>query len=188
MLDLNRLIRCLCVIACVALFGAAGVEPAEAREEPEAVDRRPEWCWFPSKEEGREQARLELTFADGASATLGPAADSLLISYLAERAFGFHKRLSLHIEDRNRVLLRFDVPQDVDIEKAVLALAFRNSKIALTQPFEIAIHEVTGRWTEESTTWTSQPDFEKEPRALFTVPAKAGAVRIDVTKLLADGR
>ena len=74
--------------------------------------------YFESRETGNAPV-LEIEFRNGATRFLTADADSILISYLAGRAWGRHPHLSVQLGDKNRALIRFDdVPAGALIKKA----------------------------------------------------------------------
>ncbi len=112
--------------------------------------------------------------------------DTVLISYLADKAWPRLPGLSISLGDTNRALIRFDLRAVKEPKKAELVLAAKLSQMPPKEPFEIGVHAVTADW-DDATTWNSQPAFSAEPGAKATIAPKAGEVRIDVTELLKKG-
>src|SRR5262245_41711663 len=79
------------------------------------------WIYFDSRETASGPS-LRLAAADGTTSAVAASADSVLISYLADRPFGSIARLSVSTDDTNRVLLRFALPAAPSIAKAELVL------------------------------------------------------------------
>jgi hypothetical protein len=111
----------------------------------------------------------------------------VLISYLADRSFGGLSQLSISMNDTNRVLVAFDLPEGLRaaaLGKAELVLDLKNpERYAATEPFELALHPVSGEWSETGTSWKSQPAFIAEPAVTLTLDPHPHTVRIDVTAL-----
>jgi hypothetical protein len=146
----------------------------------QAGDPSAQWVWFDSRESGRGP-ELALVASDGSETVLPAAEDDLLISYLADGCYGAHPQLSVDRGDRNRVLVRFDLPSSAAFERALLRLELHQSNLPTTEPFELGLHAVRGGWSEASTTWSDQPDFAREPVHTVYVGPAEGPVEIDVT-------
>jgi murein DD-endopeptidase MepM/ murein hydrolase activator NlpD len=161
--------------------GGQKVPRAQTRNDPK------DWVYFVSKEnpEGKP-AQLVLSFgARQESVPVG--ADSMLISYLADRAWGVHGQLSVSLNDSNRVLLRFSLPQNrssKSLEKADLVLDMRLAQLPPKDPFDVGVHCVTAPWDESSTNWLNQPAFDPVPGAVATLDPQPGIVHADVTALV----
>jgi hypothetical protein len=140
------------------------------------------WIWFDSRESARGP-ELALIGADGRETPLPAMEDDLLISYLADRCWGSHAQLSIDRGDRNRVLLRFDLARGPDFERAELRFELHQSPLPTTTPLELAVHFVTGPWSEASTTWNDQPAYVEQPALTHLVGPEEGPVAVDVTPL-----
>src|SRR5262245_5322877 len=127
---------------------------------------------------------LVVTPENGEAKTYAPVADTLLISYLADRAWGRLSRLSISLGDTNRVLLRFEPAAGVAVSRAELVLKLGNSAMPPSQPFEVGVYEVQAEWDENGVTWATQPKIAVEPAAKALIDPKAPEFRVDVTALL----
>lgn len=167
-----------------ALARALGGSPAflaPKTEKPRAAPNGHQWMWFDSRESAAGPRLVTKT------GEVLATADTVLLSYFADRAWGGHRRLSISLGDRNRVLLRFPT---ADVKKASpveLALTRHQSKIAVTAPFELAVHRVTGPWSEAETSWAEQPPFEEKPVATAEVEPGEGRFVVDVTRWARSG-
>jgi len=150
---------------------------------PSGTAHGSQWTYFDSRETATGPL-LVVTGAGGEERTFPAQADSVLISYLAENAFGSHARLSINLGDLNRVLLRFDVAGAEGVARAELRLRNHLSRIPPTAPFEIGLHEVTDTWDERTASWKAPPPFLEEPTLRAEIPAAEAEVRVDVTALV----
>jgi hypothetical protein len=168
-----------------AVVRALGGDPASlpAREEPSPAQQDGRlWVYFDSRETANGP-RLEVGRKEVAA-----SADSLLISYIAGRAFGVHRQLSISLADTNRVLLAFPAGALRARGKAVLRLTMHKSQIPPTAPFELAVHRVLEPWSEAETSWSRQPSFEEEPITTVTVDPERQELEIDVTEWTRSGK
>ncbi len=133
------------------------------------------WVYFDSRET-KSPPRLVV---DGK--VFDATADTVLISYLADRPFGSMQQLSISLGDTNRALLRFDF--DGKAAQAELVLSLRMSAMPPAGGFELGVYALKNGFDERSTTWKSQPAAEDEPAATAKIEPKSGDVRIDVTSL-----
>jgi HEAT repeats/Tetratricopeptide repeat len=143
------------------------------------------WVYFESRETG-QGPELVLTFQDGA-VRVPASGDSVLISYLAQGAYGSHRSLSVAMNDCNRVLIGFALPEGgraETLQHAHLVLNMKQSKKSIVEAFDLAVHMVTGDWSEAGTTWLSQPAFYGEPAAVAFISPKPGTVMTDVTEVV----
>ncbi|MCI0585232.1 MAG: DNRLRE domain-containing protein [Planctomycetes bacterium] len=157
----------------VALLGFAA---ALAPEDPNA------WIYF----DGRETAgapRLIVETGEGGRRETRPDADTVLISYLADRAWGGLPSLSISRSDTNRVLLRFRMEGLKAVERAELVLSLHLSQMPPREDFEIGVHRVLEDWSETDARWSRAPAFELEPAASFVVKPREGELRVDLTTL-----
>lgn len=145
------------------------------------------WVYFDSRESGTGRPpQLRLEFAR-ASHTVPAAADTMVISYLAERVWGGLPQLSISMNDTNRVLVRFDLTalrSTGALRKAELVLELHNSEVPIVAPFDLAVHRVTERWDEQTTNWDSQPASQKKPVLTLKVAPAEQTLRIDVTPVV----
>lgn len=145
------------------------------------------WIWFESRETGTPP-KLELAAADGSVTEVAADADTVLISYLADRPFGGLKSLSVSLGDTNRALLRFPVGGGAPLARATLVLVMKLSAMPPLAPFGLAVHEVAGAWTEAEACWSKAPASGGEPAARVTLEPREQTVRIDVTASVNRGR
>jgi hypothetical protein len=146
-----------------------------------------QWVFFESRETS-DPPLLEIEFAGGASRILTADADSMLISYLADRSWGRHPNLSLSLGDTNRVLIRFDdLPDPATVEKAELVLSLKLSEVPPQEPFRIALHRVASGWDEGGATWSRAPRAHDPHDLVLEVEPKEQLLRIDVTESLKKG-
>jgi RNA polymerase sigma factor (sigma-70 family) len=157
---------------------------------PAPAARDPKWVAYAPREM-RAGPELVVTREDGSRKTYPVAADAVLISYLADNAFGgFETWLSVDLADRNRILLRFDPPAAGPIRKAELVLRAveppaDSRPVPLPEkPFLLGIHEVREAWDEASVTWATQPEFAEQPALKVKVDPRAKELRLDVTALV----
>lgn len=166
---------------------ALGGDPAKLarflqRSGGPAPDRMPQvelngrqWLYFDSQETG-SGPRLRVGRVE-----LAASADTVLISYLADRVWGLNERLSVSLGDRNRVLIAFPARELRGARSAELVLAAHKSGIPPLAPFDLAVHRVTEAWSERETSWGNQPAFEEEPLLVVRVDPEQPELRIDLT-------
>ena len=77
------------------------------------------WVYLDSAETA-SPPRLVLELEGGGSKVLTPSEDTVLIAYLADKAWPRLPQLSIDTKDQNRSLLRFEVPADLKVVKAKL--------------------------------------------------------------------
>ncbi len=163
----------MCAPVCVALLGLAA---ALAPEDPNA------WVYFDGRET-KSGPRLLIETGEGGRREARPEADTVLISYLADRAWGALPSLSISRSDTNRVLLRFGMEGLKAVERAELVLSLHLSQMPPREDFEVGIHRVLEDWTEKDARWSSAPAFDPEPAASFVVKPKEGELRVELTTL-----
>jgi hypothetical protein len=151
---------------------------AQERERGPALDPR-SWVWFDSRE-SEQGPRLILERGRRTPEILRAEADSVLISYLPDRAWGRLPRLSLSMGDTNRVLLRFPKPETRRPSRAILELRMHVSQIPPAAPFELAVHAVTEDWSEAAARWNAAPAFAAEPIAVAKVEPGQDELRIEL--------
>jgi hypothetical protein len=127
---------------------------------------------------------LVVTPENGETKTYAAAADTVLISYLADRAWGQLPRLSISVSDTNRVLLRFDPLADVAVRRAELVLKLIQSQVPPSVPFEVGVYEVQAEWDENKVTWANQAKIADEPAVKAFLDPQATEFRVDVTALV----
>jgi hypothetical protein len=145
-----------------------------------------QWIAFASRE-SKDRPTLVVTSESGEAKTHAVVADAVIISYLADRAWGHLLTHSISVSDTLRALIRFDPVSGVGVRRAELVLKFGQSQMLPRQPFEIGIHEVTAEWDENTVTWANQPKVVDEPVAKASLDPKASEFRVDVTALLKRG-
>ena len=150
---------------------------------PGAQDDPRQWVYFDSRDADRGP-RLVLTLAGGERPELAAGADTTLISYLADRAWGGLPSLSISLGDTNRVLIQFPMDELAAAERAELVLSTHLSQIPPVNPFELAVHRIEEEWSERSTTWGDQPAFADEAALVVEVEPVEGELRLDVTELV----
>ncbi len=162
-------------------------EKARANAGQRASNNNPKsWVYFESKESTKGQPpQLSLSFENGI-VYVPVSQDSVLISYLADRAWGNHPSLSISLNDTNRALLSFDVARLASrgpLRKADLVLDMKNSTRPVVESFELAVHRVESQWEENNARWNNQPAFFSTPALTATIEAEPAIVRLDVTEL-----
>jgi len=145
------------------------------------------WIYFESKE-SREGKPPQLILSTETGEQKFPVSmDTTLISYLGARAWGGLQRLSLSMNDTNRILLQFNISNSISsnsIKKAEVVLDMKQSNIPVVESFDLAVHVVADEWSERSTCWNKQPAFGVKPAFSLRVEPKAGTVRLDVTDIV----
>lgn len=141
-----------------------------------------EWVWFSSMETAKGPV-LELTLKGGGKRRVAPTRDSVLIEYLAQRAWGQHKSLSISRGDTNRVIMHFDTGRGGDLARATLVLDLNMGTIPPQDPITAGVHEVTSEWGPH-VRWSDQPTFEPRPVMSVALPTEPDTVRLDVTTLV----
>lgn len=106
--------------------------------------------------------------------------DAILISYIPDRPYGNHPRLSVDRGDRNRVLIRFDLEGADAFERATLRLDMHQSTLGTVEPVKVALHRVTETWSERDACWRVQPAYDEEPLTVVRVGPEEGTVDIEV--------
>ncbi|MBI5092875.1 MAG: tetratricopeptide repeat protein [Candidatus Hydrogenedentes bacterium] len=144
------------------------------------------WFYFESRDTA-QGPRLMLTFGDKTE-ELAASQDTVLISYLADRAWGAHAQLSIAANDMNRVLVQFPIPAGAGRPPLTRAELVLNEKIperpAPVDPTDVAIHAVLGDWNERETSWLKQPAIDPKRAAMTLAPPEPGTVRVDLTDLV----
>ncbi|HKB15368.1 MAG TPA: DNRLRE domain-containing protein, partial [Planctomycetota bacterium] len=158
---------------CVALLGLAS---AFASDNPSA------WVYFDARDTA-SGPRLVVETEEGGRREVAPEADTVLISYLADRSWGALPTLSLSRNDTNRVLVRFGTEDLNSVARAELVLSLHLSQIPPREDFDVGVHRVLSTWSEADARWSAAPGFEPEPAASFLVRPKEGEVRVDVTAI-----
>src|SRR5262245_57130363 len=158
---------------CVALLGLAS---AFASDNPSA------WVYFDARDTA-SGPRLVVETEEGGRREVAPEADTVLISYLADRSWGALPTLSLSRNDTNRALVRFGTEDLNSVARAELVLSLHLSQIPPREDFDVGVHRVLSTWSEADARWSAAPGFEPEPAASFLVRPKEGEVRVDVTAI-----
>ncbi|MHC4550794.1 MAG: DNRLRE domain-containing protein [Planctomycetota bacterium] len=154
----------------------------ERKQQVQANADGRQWIYFDSREMATGP-RLRVRSKD-----VPASADSVLISYLADRVWGAHRSLSITLADTNRVLLRFPPAQVRGAKRAKLHLTVHKSQIPPTAPFGLAVHRVTKPWSEGETNWNNQPAFEKKPLTVVQVDPERSALAIDLGAWVRSGK
>jgi len=142
----------------------------------------PEWVYFESRESALGP-KLILSYADGKTRTVKAAADSLLIKYIANTAFGGHEQLSVDRHDRNRVLLRFDLSGVGEITYAALVLHQEvPPRGAAKAAFDVILLPAAEAWLEHTASWRKQPATGTKPIATVRLEPESGHIRIPITE------
>ncbi|MHC4814410.1 MAG: DNRLRE domain-containing protein [Planctomycetota bacterium] len=167
-----RLIALVLIGAVCAAAPTAAAQGAGARW----------WVYFESREStAGKPPRLVLRTSKRTS-TVKASADATVISYLPARVLGKSPRLAVGTNDRNRSLVRFELPKTLrKVRRAELVLDLKLSKLPPKQPFEIEVHQLMGAWQEASVNWNRQPRFQDQPAIAVSLLPKAGEVALDVT-------
>jgi tetratricopeptide (TPR) repeat protein len=142
-----------------------------------------QWVGLESRETN-DGPTLVVTPDAGEAKTYTAVADTVLISYLADRGWGRMRLLSISVSDTNRILLRFDPVEGVAVRRAELVLKLGKSPAPPTQSFDVGVYEVKAEWDEHRVTWANQPKIADEPAAKGSFDPKAGEFRVDVTALV----
>jgi len=163
---------------------------ADIRNE-DGRNKHDDWVYFESKETaGGRAGRLVLQFEDGRKVVL-VSEDTVLISYLADSAWGSHQNLAISMSDTNRALFALpleDLPPEKSLEKAELVLNMKLSRTPPAEPFDLAAHVVADEWHEGSTTWNNQPEFQQKAELVVTIKPEPGTVQLDVTDVVRKWR
>jgi hypothetical protein len=190
----------LYICAHTFAFSVCLVDVANAQDSQQAAPKTqptsnlPHQWVRPASRESKDGPTLVVTDENGEAKSHAAVADTTLISYLADRAWGKLPWLAIILNDTNRVLLRFDPVTDVAVRRAELVLSPNDkpqpffvpcdSPVMPSQPFEVSIYEVQEPWDENKVTWTSQPKIAGRPAAKASLDPKASEFRIDVTELV----
>ena len=149
-----------------------------------AKDLSSPWVGIASRETNSGPELLILS-QDSHLSRAHASADTVLLSYLASQPLGAHEVLSVDLADRNRMLLRFDLPRDIRVQKAELLLSRSQNPHPLpSKPITLALHEVKESWEEAKATWDRQPAFGLRPVLTAQIDPQAKEYRIDVTPLV----
>jgi hypothetical protein len=166
-----------------------GLAPATtmAQDPTVRVDTAPRpatkgWIWFEDRS-AEHPPTLVLTLPGGEVRRCAASADTTLIAYLADRAWGRHLQLSIDAIDQNRVLLAFELGGVQAIEAAHLELWLHQSNLPTDGALALAVHPLLEGFAEPSTTWSSAPRFDAERSVRGDVGPAEGKVTLDVTEL-----
>ncbi len=154
---------------------------------PRSKNKPTSWVYFESKESRAGDPPQLVVSTSQKRTTMLAARDTVLISYLADRPWGRHRRLSVAMNDSNRILLYFDLSQvrkATAIAEAYVLLDMKLSGIPPVEDFEVAAHAVTTRWDEKDCCWSNQPGFIESPLAVATLSPKEGKVRLEATQIV----
>lgn len=146
-----------------------------------------EWVAFRSREDATSDGARILVTSHGQSVSLKCSADTVLISYLADKPWGRLPILAVDRKDVNRSLLSFpldEIRKTDGVERAVLRLPVTKSSKPLTAPLKVRLSAVKQPWDEATATWNNPPAFSNDQIAAFTVSPDSKAVEVDVTEHL----
>jgi tetratricopeptide (TPR) repeat protein len=149
---------------------------------PPAANTGAHWVSFHSRESGSGPT-LAVVLADGTRASYPAVADTMVISYLADRNWGKMTSLSVSLGDTVRALVRFELPAGTKIRSAELVLKAAPAPQRPPAPFELSVHAVEADWDESKVTWKDQPKFAARAALTEKVNGQAKEVRLDVTAL-----
>ncbi|MFA4880253.1 MAG: DNRLRE domain-containing protein [Candidatus Doudnabacteria bacterium] len=130
---------------------------------------------------------------EAAQVTINATADTYVNSYAPTQNFGSVGTLEVRSRDISRSsFLQFNlshfIPLDATVTRAYLKLyLFDNFCYTnATAPMNIRIYRVSGRWSEQSITYQSQPDASTVDGASLTLPlnSDAGYKTWDVTNIV----
>src|SRR5262245_15274449 len=138
-----------------------------------------QWVAFASRE-AQDGPTLVVTPENGEAKTYAAVADTVLISYLADRSWGQLPRLSISVSDTNRVLIRFDPVTGIAIRRAEVVWKLGKSPLPPSQPFEVGVYEVQAEWEENTITWANQPKIADEPAVKAALDPNSAEFRLDV--------
>jgi hypothetical protein len=166
-----------------------GLAPATtmAQDPTVRVDTAPRpatkgWIWF-EDQTAEHPPTLVLTLPGGEVRRCAASADTTLIAYLADRAWGGLPQLSIDTIDQNRVLLAFELGGVQTIEAAHLELWLHQSSLPTDGALALAVHPLLEGFAEPTTTWSSAPRFDAECSVRGDVGPAEGRVTLDVTEL-----
>ncbi|MHC4079261.1 MAG: hypothetical protein ACYST0_12570, partial [Planctomycetota bacterium] len=132
-----RLIALVLIGAVWATAPAAAAQGAGARW----------WVYFESRESSAGKPPRLVLRTSTRTHTVKASADATVISYLPARVLGKSTRLAVGTNDRNRSLVRFQLPEALrKVRRAELVLDLKLSKLPPKQPFEIGVHQLMGAW------------------------------------------
>ena len=183
------LVAAATVVALGALAHAQAGDSAAAKER--SADMPGSWVYFESKETRDGRAPQLVVQLDAGKHVIPVFQDSVIISYLADRAWGRLPALAISMNDTNRSLLAFrlgGLREQGRLVKAEVVLDMKLSKMPPVEAFDLAVHVVTSEWDERTTCWASQPTHGAKPASEAKVEPKAGTIRLDVTEIVKQWR
>lgn len=139
------------------------------------------WIYLDSAESDTPPV-LVVRLEDGSERELPVADDTVLIAYLADRAWARLPRLSIDESDQNRSLLRFDLARGLTIERAELRVAAHPGNLPPLGDTRFQVHAITQAWRAD-VTWSDGPAFDPDVAAVGAVPFGGGEVTVDLTGL-----
>ncbi len=178
----------LCLVALIVLQVAEPPKVSGSQVEPQKRNSPNDWIAFHSREISNDGPQLNVEFDDGTTRAFPAQADTTIIGYLANGRYGSMPRVTISLADTNRILFRFPAMQG-KVRKAELSLKFLpigspgQSKTLPSEPFDIAIYELSAEWDESKVTWANQPAMNTQVKVLGTVDPRKNAVNLDVTEL-----
>jgi RNA polymerase sigma factor (sigma-70 family) len=180
----RRLVETLRDKEVVPAPGEPAAENVDAPPAPAAKSASASWLGIASRETNAGP-ELAIRYEDGSRRTIQASADTVLLSYLADYPLGGHEVLSVDLADTNRVLLRFDLPDEGRVQRAELVLSrSQNRHPSPSEPVRLAVHEVQQSWTEAQATWNRQPRFSRRPALTAQVQPSEKEYHIDVSMLV----
>jgi RNA polymerase sigma factor (sigma-70 family) len=159
---------------------------ADSESPPASDAKRASKSWIGiASRETNAGPEVALLFEDGRRQRISAAADTVLLSYLADSPLGSHEVLSIDLADTNRILVRFDLPRGGRVKKAELLLARSQSRHPTpAEPVTLALHQVSESWDEGRVTWNRQPAFNRRPALTAQIDPADREYRIDVTTMV----
>ena len=145
------------------------------------------WIYLESKENREGRPPQLILSTETGKQKLPVSKDTTLISYLEAKVWGKLPRLSISMNDTNRILLQFNISNVINsnsIKKAEVVFEMKQSKIPIVESFDLAVHLVADKWSEQSTCWDNQPAFRVKPAFILRVGPKAGTIRLNVTEIV----
>lgn len=154
---------------------------------PAATAQQPNPWIFLHSAETATPPRLVLTLTDGTERELAASMDTVLIGYLADRAFAGHRQLAIDAADANHTLLRFRLPADLGgagaLARAELLVRAAPGTVPPRGATTFEVHRIEADWDAAAATWAKAPPHGAEAVAVARVPHGGGEVRVDVTPL-----
>ena len=151
------------------------------------IDQR-EWLALASRE-NHGNAPVLIAETEQGSTKIKCSADTNVISYLADKAWGSMRTIAISRNDTNRIFLSFpmrDLPKD--LKRLTLRMQRAKSSLPPTSPLEITAYRVKERWQEVDCNWSNQPAYALNPTANYIFQSDDKQIELDVSTLLAAAR